>query len=463
MMNTDDLIRGFGTLGLSAQQSFNGAATASDHAQHLATYPRRHPHHEITYDFPALNLLQDPSQAHLPEPVNIDFRIQPDTSKYDLNQLSPQYCHSMNPNAVKDDLPSAGTSNRSTAFIAVLDGLTTIEGESTLSIATYLQNGNLQYVIRLECTVDGKQNYYNDEFDEEEFAILLSAQRPWIELLGDIVFRASARSCISAEVSMMAQDVGLYTRDANRWRHRWGSGRKGNVYCQLMMRDREVDVQQTDEGGLVLNLACGHSVRTTAEEIRALHDDYRTRLRCADCDDQAAWESLDGQLEQSTLITLSTRALLGILIATSRSFELPDVIVPTIMQHAHCEETFTALDIMCAWLAKDDDIIMVVPDVLRAGLETVCMDGLRRDCNLPQTATVPTPPGWTRFLRLWLSRAINFLIHRRCSLRDSKQHAGVHWHQDDSLIWWNDPRQSHAADLYDSEQEVGYVPDVIMS
>lgn len=132
------------------------------------------------------------------------------------------------------------------------------------------------------------------------------------------------------------------------------------------------------------------------------------------------------------------------------------------MQHAHCEETFTALEIICAWLAKQDDMIEVVPGRLRAGLEKVCMDGLRKDCNLPQTATVPTPPGWTEFLHLWLSRAINFLIHRRCSCSDSERHAGVHWHHDDNLIWWNDPRQTHAVDLYDSGQEED-VSDMIMS
>lgn len=179
-------------------------------------------------------------------------------------------------------------------------------------------------------------------------------------------------------------------------------------------------------------------------------------------DDQAAWESLDGELEKSEVTTLSTRALLGILIATSRSFELPDYIVPTIMQHAHFEETFTALDTICACLASSEDMITTVPELLRADLEMVCLDGLRRDCNLPPTAKVPTPPGWTQFLRLWLCRAINFLIHRRCSLRDSKQHAGVHWHQDDNLIWWNDPRQSHDADSYGSEQE-GNVSDMVMS
>ncbi|MGG6496041.1 UNVERIFIED_CONTAM: hypothetical protein NY603_24300, partial [Bacteroidetes bacterium 56_B9] len=91
--------------------------------------------------------------------------------------------------------------------------------------------------------------------------------------------------------------------------------------------------------------------------------------------------------------------------------ELSEVIVPTIMQHAHCEETFTALEIICAWLAKQEDMIAIVPGTLKAGLEKVCLDGLRKDCNLPQAATVPTPPGWTEFLHLWLSRAINFLIY----------------------------------------------------
>lgn len=283
-MNTDDLIRGFGSLGLSAQQSSNGAATDGDHTQPFATYPRRHPHHEITYKFPALDLLQDAaSQVLIPEPANIDYRTQPDTSKHHLNQSPSQYCLAMDPNAVQDNLSAAETSDRAAAFLAVLDALTAYEGHSIFSIATYSQDGHMQYVVRLQCNINGKQNLYDDEFDEAGFATLLSARRPWIELLGDIVYRASAQSYIAAEISMLAQDVRLYTQDANRWRHRWGSGRKGTTSIRLMMREREVHVQQTDNGAYVLNLACGHSVLTTADELQNLQDDCRTRLRCADC------------------------------------------------------------------------------------------------------------------------------------------------------------------------------------
>ena len=74
--------------------------------------------------------------------------------------------------------------------------------------------------------------------------------------------------------------------------------------------------------------------------------------------------------------------------------------------------------------------------------------------NLPQTAQTLTPPGWTKFLNMWLSRAVNFLTRRRCSTYDSQDHDGVHWHAEDNLIWWRDPRQSQGPDLSDAEDDV---------
>lgn len=149
-------------------------------------------------------------------------------------------------------------------------------------------------------------------------------------------------------------------------------------------------------------------------------------------------------MNQTEEETLSTQALLGILIATVRSFEMPDTIMPEISQLAHCEETSRALDAMSAWLTAQRDLITAVPLDLKTCLESFCLDWLRRDCGVSPTSTTPTPPGWKRFLHLWLCRGINFLIRRRCSTYDSESHESVHWHVDDNLIWWTDPRRLRA-------------------
>ncbi|KAI5361025.1 hypothetical protein Slin14017_G092000 [Septoria linicola] len=314
MADANDLIAELTRLGLTGQPA---RTTDDEQRAHITSYPRRHPHHEIKYEFPALDLVRGADEVILPEPMNIDLRLQPDASKYHLNQFQSRYSLSMDPKACEEDLDVRDAHQDVLALLTILDRLANYEGESTLSVATYVTEGHMQFRVRLESVVAGKRNVYDTELSDQDFAALLLARRPWIQLLEDVVYRASARSFIAAEVSIMAQDISFYMKDMLRWQNRWSIAQP-RVDLQLIMRGDAVEVTKSpNEDVEVFHLACGHSIRTTAEELQNLQHDTRARFRCADCDDQAAWESLDDQVDQTEEETLSTQALLGILIATT--------------------------------------------------------------------------------------------------------------------------------------------------
>ena len=294
MTDANDLISALSKLGLSGKRSLNNTVTEEAQIeeqieQHTTTYPTRFPHHSIRFVFPALDLVPDISSVILPEPKLIDFRSQPDALKHQLNQYNSEYCYTMDPSSVRPDLHSLDANDHVMELLTILDALASYEGESTISIVSYFSNEHLQiqYRLQLETLVSGSRNIYISVFTSEEFTILLSApERPWIELLSDIVFRSSARSYIAAEVSMMAQDIVFYSRDFERWRHRWRSGKS----VRLSMRGQDVDVitmQDHDTGQVyhLIRLACGHEIRTTEHEMQALMEDSEkvSRLRCADC------------------------------------------------------------------------------------------------------------------------------------------------------------------------------------
>lgn len=280
MAYANDLIAELSRLGLTGQPS-----RTIDDEQHarITTYPRRFPHHEIKYEFPALDLVRDTKEVILPEPMDLDVRSQPDASKYHLNQFQSRYSLSMDPRTCEEDLDVPDAHQDVLAILTILDRLANYEGESTLSVATYLTEEHMQFRVRLESVVEGKRNIYDTELSEQDFVALLSARRPWIQLLEDVVYRASARSFIAAEVSMMAQDISFYMKDMLRWQNRWSSAQP-RVDLQLIMRGGAVEVTKSpNEDVEVFHLACGHSIRTTAEELQNLKHDKRARLRCADC------------------------------------------------------------------------------------------------------------------------------------------------------------------------------------
>jgi hypothetical protein len=157
---------------------------------------------------------------------------------------------------------------------------------------------------------------------------------------------------------------------------------------------------------------------------------------CAE--EQLAWENLDGDVVDHAPQPIYPAALFVTLLTAGRSFEAPTSTISRSLQATHFEETAAALHAIHAWCVEQDKLISISPQDLRAGLELVVLQYLRQTCVPLTSQDVPTPPGWTRFLQLWLNRAVNFTTRRRCE-RVDLEHEGVHYHADDGLIWWSDP------------------------
>lgn len=286
MTDANDLIGALSKLGLSRRRSLN---TEEQAEEHVTAYPTRFSHHVIRFVFPALDLVPDISTVILPEPKNIDYRSQPDALKHQLNQYNSEYCYAMDPNSVQPDIDALSANGHVMMLLRILDALASYEAESIISVVSHFFENQIQFRHQLESFAQGERNVYISDFTEQEWSILLSAPRLWIDLLGDVVFRSSARSYIAAEVTILAQDIVFYSRDFEKWRHRWNSANK-NAGVRLSMRGQEIEVITTHDPDTrrayhLIRLSCGHEIHTTAEEMQALMDDNSriSRLRCADC------------------------------------------------------------------------------------------------------------------------------------------------------------------------------------
>ncbi|KXT05125.1 hypothetical protein AC578_7545 [Pseudocercospora eumusae] len=417
-----------------------------------SSYPRRLPHHELWFQFPNLDLVSDKDDVWLPEPKNIDYRPQPNPSNFQMNEYGEEFYHMMTPNLADIDSSQFLDANTMSIFY---------------TIDSHIENGDPEYRIRVQSICDGEQRTATWDLSIDQWISFLSIDRPWIQLLSDLVNRRSAQAYLASQSTLMSCDVVFAGDDASNWLDRWDS-REPRTASLIAKRKLTTDsgiasIEVFDKGSCTVKLPCDHFVQITREEFTSTDELAWAKLSCPHCgtavltnddleeatittrltqledllNEQKAWEGFDHAIKDYTPRPFPSEITIAALRATLRSFKAPELIVPKLLQQVNFEETTTALEALTRWLSQQDKVICTGPAELRKAFDIVVEEALRETCVPKDVKIVPTPPYWTRFLYLWLNRTINFLAYKRCS-DFGKGHEGVHWHEVGGL-WWSDP------------------------
>jgi hypothetical protein len=276
--------------------------TLKETIEDIAAYPRRKPHHELWYDYPALSLADHLDQVILPEPADIDNRSKPDAGSCHFDPNLSESFHNLNPTLPDIDLSSACGDEQVLNLFESIDNLRSRVGTTVLSILPFVHGGTAQFRIRQDTTVPSpdaraaRTSANQWDLTAFQFELLLLLERPWVELLADIVFRKTARSYVSAEMRMMAEDVAFYARDLARWHGRWVA-RTPDQALQILRRhllraDDEwagpgcaaaVAARRFVDGRCMARLQCGCAVDLGWADFREIAAGSGENWRCIDC------------------------------------------------------------------------------------------------------------------------------------------------------------------------------------
>lgn len=462
MTTTDDLTNSFNDLALEQYQAT--PRPTSDEPTHTIR-------HLLTFDFPALWLLQDVITAHLHEPHLMNWREKPDPQKYHIKDMPTMVSHLMGPEAFSTANSSRPSSPAVVNIIQSIDSLRQIPGQSVISAIAHTTAGKVQ--IRLGLTTEpGSKTQQTQICDlaTEDWEQLIATQDTWTKVLADLVYRKSARAYLAAENRLMAQNHSLYQQDRKRWKGRWSSWMFGNpnspvqLFRAHLRRPYSKDVVTLRDfvgGSCGVVLPCDHEITLSEEEFEGLTDGQCRVATCKECsasilqpkdkdeveafDEHAklqeyhnahsGWAELDNEhfdAGHRNYQALNCQVLVESIGLALESFDTPAWIQPKETSLANSEAAAAVSKCLQTLLAGLSNTFEERPSVLLGHYHDALSFGVPNAIGYDPNAIIP---GWSAFVKTWLLRAMNFTATRRC-ISGGSEHKGYHYHGKD--LYWQD-------------------------
>ncbi|KAK4495642.1 hypothetical protein PRZ48_012910 [Zasmidium cellare] len=437
MPNTDDLTQQMGNLALNY---------AHQPSQHL-----------LTFDYPAIDLLNDAGDVFLLEPHLLHWRPRPQALMFHLAEWDPMSLfYTMNSTAPACDVSDVD-SEQAVSFLAAVESLNKSNGTSTMSIVVHVENAVAEVRIRLSTTWarsnTTKTTFWDLSVDDWETIMALS--HPWVEVLGDVVYRKTTRSFLAAEQTLKQHSSILHHGDNQKWTDSWGSGSASSAQTLLVKVVKYLGHRHSDsllpfdnlevDGGTV-QLPCGHDISITPEMIENLTDAECINATCNFCDTRIlpsdlyveakmseesykileasdkhdGWTTLTHEITITSTRPFSKNAIMNAIPAAVDSLKLPETIESARMSPVSLRQTSVALATIKHYLDQQPDTIDKSPFSLAYDLESLAVEAVMGEGLI-------IPPTWRTFNKIALTRAVNLASLRRCS-KIGDGHDGVHMH-----------------------------------
>lgn len=427
--------------------NFNGTSGGDDSVQAAETS------HTLFFDFPAVDLLSDPAALYLPEPHLVDWRPRPETMQFHLATYDPMNLFAVLESPFQSLYAIEIDSENATSFLLAIEDLATQNGQTTMSVAIHTTNDEPEVRVRLSTTMEGTDNTKASFWDlsVSDFSAIMTLDRPWLEILSDVVFRKTTRSYLAAGERLKGYSPVLHQLDSQKWASRWGSGAPSTAkqllikYFRNLCSETILSFDDLEEDAAI-HLPCGHDVFITKEKIDDLPDDECMELACPDCNTrilptsgyeeakmyqeffniyeasskQDGWAKMDEWSTDESLKMFSRTALVHAVPAAFQSLQLPESIDSRHAAPVLFPQTSVAVQVINEWLEGHSDILDDSPLDMVNQLESVAVEKVVE-------ADMASPPTWETFLKIALNRAVNLAISRRCS-KIGDGHGGVHLH-----------------------------------
>lgn len=482
MAGHDEFLDAFSKFDLTRQNPYapEDDSSTPNNTNYSKTHPRRQPHHEISFEYPALKLLFPGEAAWIPPPDMVEYRTKP--QKEDLRQdfYVPEVYHYMHP--IQPAIDPKAFENQPTALnlVQAVDSLSKMPGRSTISVCLFKTPQN-EIFVRLEIkriSPSGNEDFLFWKLSISDWTALQDTQssRPWLQLLMDVVYRKTVLTYLITSHKLQAQNGYLWRGDAEKWERKWNtrSARHAVTLFQnrlkmpgsrLRISVRDFDTAATrGEGKCRVQLPCGHAIQISKDDFQDLTGESCKTQTCPTCNalimqkpdfDEAemcaneaelqhavkmsdGWTELGWNDLSTSVVRFDKSLVLMALHSAAWNLKAPALIASKYLNPFGTEETDIAIRALEAWLQMQQQTILRSPSELVEILGNLVLTELRVTSAEPNMLEAQTPPGWKNFLQLWLTRAVKFAYQRGCD-EIGEEHEGTHLHASDGLVYYQTP------------------------
>ncbi|EME88608.1 uncharacterized protein MYCFIDRAFT_170194 [Pseudocercospora fijiensis CIRAD86] len=254
-------------------------------------------HHEISYKFPAYELLPPGIPFGPRHPLHLQHRLKPKIKTFMLEREA-LVLTSRIPAKPAESVDFAPAAQQSLSIFEAVQALQQCAGTTEMQIIRYFEkNDYSRPVYRFRLTTvftsgQGKSAIQREDFKYEEKLFLellqyveLKEKKPWAADLRSLIFRATDLTFLVVSKAMLTQDFEAEARDIQHLESRWNT-HPAEPYLEVLNRriERIDPPLELDDISYqtVKVLACGHEFE--ARNLEQMTEDDCKRFICERCD-----------------------------------------------------------------------------------------------------------------------------------------------------------------------------------
>jgi hypothetical protein len=392
-------------------------------------------YHELVIEYPVLELVlpEAGTSACLRPPQNIEFREEPDASRYHIPQTGTDYIIRLPLGSATK--PSPFASNPASISTAI-QNLSSGPGHSILQIASYSSRSEGEsHIFRLvtEDPVSGQYEIITEnDFSSLEWEAERSAlsTEKWTRLAQDLINRSSDRAYFHVHDELRFYSWYLKSRKTERWGWAWKFGSaagSGLVTCghaqTIGLRPMDSPKFLNDHSEAAINdLACetcAASAFASEEDLRQRRLFREAKFRVEFLAREGFWRKLEGLWVADPLqplpIKVGSKLLYDAIRHALPSIRMPDTACSRALQWVSSKEvTVAMLNLLGRMDLSGDGTVAVAspfdlePLLLRMFEE--CLNEIFVKNGRRASGFKGLPDEWVSLLRLWIARTVMLVL-----------------------------------------------------
>ena len=403
--------------------------------QSLGLQGNRADYHELAIEYPVLELVlpEAGTSACLRPPQNIEFREEPDASKYHIPQTGTDYIIRLPLASATKPSPFA---SKPASISTAIQNLSSGPGHSILQIASYSSRSEGEsHIFRLvtEDPVNGQYKIITEnDFSSLEWEAERSAlsTEKWTRLAQDLINRSSDRAYFHVHDELRFYSWYLKSRKAERWGWAWKFGSaagSGLVTCDhaqaIGLRPMDSLKFLNDHSEAAINdLACetcAASAFASEEDLRQRRLFREAKFRVEFLAREGFWRKLEGLWVADPLQPLPIKVGSVLLYDAIRhalpSIRMPDTACSRALQWVSSKEVTVAMLHLLGLmdLSSDGTVAVASPfdlEPLLLRMFEECLNETLANNGSRASGFKSLPDEWVSLLRLWIARTVMLVL-----------------------------------------------------
>ena len=407
----------------------------ADYFQNLGLQENRLDYHELTIEYPVLDLIlpEEDTSPCLRPPQNIQFREQPDDSKYHLPLTGTDF-------KVRIPLTSTSTSPLSNPGLisAAIRTLSSSLGHSLLQMASYSSHSDGDsYIFRLltEDTVNGRYQIVAEsdlsslEWEAERTA--LGAEK-WARLADNLINRASDRAYLHVHEKLRLYSWYWKQAKGERWGCHGGMPNFDSFAIDLLPCAHEQEnnnslqnllstsLQSADDLRIACNV-CSTQVWLSEDDLWHLRLLREQKRRAEFLNKEGFWRRLEAQYQRDGLervCSMPSASLLHKALQHSiPSIRLPETACPRALQWVTGKEVpwvmlklLGRMDGLCNVDVSSEKTSVGNLEASLLQLFEECWDEVQAGRGRMVAGVKSLPVEWVSLLKLWIARTVRLVL-----------------------------------------------------